>query len=110
MNMKKFKSFIAEAQAVSPEKKDTQSFKTSERQRREKEALIIKHEREKAAAREADFRKKEAERKLELQRKAAAKQQNEEIIDFSENTDCVYEYLEDGTIQLVKAYEKSLKS
>ena len=69
--------------------------RTKERQARELETIKDRHFDELQVARLRDYENKKAE-----------KDRNESVIDFGENDDYIYEYLEDGTIQLVTAYIK----
>lgn len=103
--MKKFTKFLKEAEIKQPSVAD----KTRERQEREKEQMRANHERQMSQARQQDFRQKEMERKRAEQQKSAEKlASKKESIQFGENFDEIYEYLEDGTYELVNAYKKSL--
>ena len=81
-----------------------------QRQQREKEQMKIRQSRELAKAREQDFKSKELERRSLEQKKMnqqRAKMESNEI-DFGLKNENIYEYLEDGTIELVKAYKKAV--
>lgn len=93
-------------------KQPTNVDKTRERQEREKEQLKIKQTRELEKAREQDFKKKEQDKKTKERQKQLEKetQKRENIeLDFGKDQSNIYEYLEDGTPELVKAYKKSLQ-
>ena len=93
-------------------KQPTNADKTRERQEREKEQLKIKQTRELEKAREQDFKKKEQDRKVKDRQKQLEKQtkKQENIeLDFGKDSENIYEYLEDGTLELVKSYKKSLQ-
>ena len=93
-------------------KQPTNADKTRERQEREKEQLKIKQTRELEKAREQDFKKKEQDRKIKDRQKQSEKQtkKQENIeLDFGKDSENIYEYLEDGTLELVKSYKKSLQ-
>ena len=103
--MKTLKNVLME-EAPSKPKVATAVDVTRQRQDREKQQMKIRQSRELAKAREQDFRKKEMERRSQEQQKMA-KQRTESIeIDFGPNLENVYEYLEDGTLELVNAYKK----
>lgn len=111
--MKTFKTFLNEATPTSKtDKPPTQVDKARDRQNREKEELRVRQARELAKAREDDFRKKESERRQKEAQKAAAlsakkNQQNEESSESENQNPAEYvpEYLEDGTLVLVKTYK-----
>lgn len=102
--MKKFKQYIVEA----PDgKSDAPSVmdKTRERQKREKDSLRIRQQRELERAREQEFRQKEQQRKAELSKKEAERKlATQEGAEYDE----ILEYLEDGTLSLVRVYKKAV--
>lgn len=105
--MKKFKQYIVEA----PDGKSdapTAMDNTRERQKREKDALRIRQQRELDRAREQDFRKKEQQRKAEQSKKEAERRLAAQEDTQYEEYDEVLEYLEDGTLSLVKVYKKAV--
>lgn len=59
--------------------------------------------------RETRFREKEASRRIKHQKKQAEKEAERNMAEdiTSEEYDVVYEYLEDGTIEIVTAYKKA---
>lgn len=104
-SMKTLRDILNEAENKQPSASD----KTKQRQEREKEQLAQRHAREAQAAREQDFRKKESDRRSQEQQKAAerAAAKTEDVeLDFVEDCENVYEYLEDGTWKLVDSYKK----
>lgn len=108
--MKTFKTYISEAEKSNKPK--TASEKARDRQKREKEELSVRQNREMEKAREQDFRQKEAEkRQKELQKRAeqnAKKQESTDpTVELESEVDFVPEYLEDGTLVLVKNYKSS---
>lgn len=93
-------------------KPKTSADKARDRQTREKEELSVRHNREMEKAREQDFRKKEAEkRQKEMQKRAEqnAKKQESAESHFEDESDAEFvpEYLEDGTLVLVKNYKSN---
>lgn len=102
--MKDFKTFIQEDSDGSPSAQD----RVRERNRREKDALKIRQNRELERAREQDFRKKAADRKAADVKRATEKlgESDSQIVD-DPNAEPVNEYLEDGTDELVSAYRKN---
>lgn len=102
--MKTFKAFLSEADTNKP---PTSVDKARDRQTREKEELRTRQARELEKARQDDFRKKEAEtRQKEAQKKAELAAKKQESVDSDENAaEYVPEYLEDGTLVLVKTYK-----
>lgn len=119
--MKTFKTYLKEAgvqppkqpnapkKVGQPDKPPTQVDRTRERQAREKDELRANQAKELEKAREDDFRKKEAEtRQKEAEREAERKAKQQESVDSDENkAEYVPEYLEDGTLVLVKTYKAS---
>jgi DNA-nicking Smr family endonuclease len=104
--MKTFKTFLSEAEknlSKPPTKVDT----TRERQNREKEELRTRQTRELEKAKQDDFKKKEAEnRQKEAQKQAERQAKQQESTDTeSDDVEYVPEYLEDGTLVLVKNYK-----
>ena len=107
--MKTFKTYIAEAETGAETKPPTNAERTKERQDREKEDLKSRQEREMSRAREQDFNKKEMERRTELAKKKAeqdAKKQESTDVEV-DAAEYVPEYLEDGTLVLVRSYKSS---
>jgi hypothetical protein len=93
-------------------KQPTNVDKTRDRQEREKEQLKVKQTRELEKAREQDFKKKEQDRKVKERQKQLEKQtkkQENTQLDFGKESENIFEYLEDGTLELVKSYKKSLQ-
>lgn len=105
--MKTFRTFLNEAENTN--KPPTSSDKARERQSREKEDLKTRHTREMEKARQDDFRKKEAEaRQKEAQRKAEQSAKKQESVESEDDmAEYVPEYLEDGTLVLVKNYKSN---
>lgn len=108
--MKTFKTYISEAEKTNKPK--TAAEKARDRQKREKEEMSVRQNREMEKAREQDFRQKEAEkRQKELQKRAeqnAKKQESTDpTVELESDVDFVPEYLEDGTLVLVKNYKSS---
>lgn len=110
--MKTFKTFLNEAENPNKtrslaDKPPTMVDKARERQNREKEELKNRQSKELEKARQDDFRKKEAEnRQKEAQRRAELAAKKQESVDPEENAaEYVPEYLEDGTLVLVKNYK-----
>lgn len=107
--MKTFKTYITEAESGTDTKPPTNSDKVRERQKREKDELKARQERELARAREQDFNKKEMERRTELAKKKAeqdAKKQEATDVE-TDDAEFVPEYLEDGTLVIVRTYKSS---
>jgi hypothetical protein len=105
--MKILKELLTEEPAGNKPK--TASDTTRERQKREKQQLQIRQARELAAAREQDFKRKESEKRAAEQKKLAQQRitASEALeLDFGPENKNVYEYLEDGTFDLVKNYKK----
>jgi Ni/Co efflux regulator RcnB len=105
MSMKSFKSYISEAESST--KPPTASEKARERQDREKEEFKKRQDREMEKAREQDFRQKEAEKKQAAIQKSAEKAAKKQESLDSEDGEYVPEYLEDGTLTLVKNYKSA---
>lgn len=109
--MKTFKTYLDEAEVKAKPLADrppNQVDKTRERQDREKEELKTRQTRELEKARQDDFRKKESERRQkDAQKQAERIAKKQESLDSDENSDVEYvpEYLEDGTLVLVKNYK-----
>lgn len=105
--MKTFKSYISEAETAN--KPPSSAEKARDRQTREKEDMKSRHDRELEKAREQDFRKKESDRKQqELQKKAEKNAKAQESVeDDSADAEYVPEYLEDGTLVLVRNYKSN---
>ena len=106
--MKKFSIFLQEAETPLNTKPKTTVDVTRDRQKKEKEELKIRQDREMSKAREQDFKKKEQERtdaenKKRAQQAAKDAQKSEEVC--SEHGELIPEYLEDGTLTLVRAYK-----
>jgi hypothetical protein len=94
-------------------KPPTNVDKLKDRQNREKEQLKIKQDRELERARLQDFQKKETDRKLKDKQKQLEKQtkkQEDVQPPIEDDESKIFEYLEDGTLELVQAYKKSLQS
>lgn len=105
--MKDLKDILIEE--VSGNKPKTASDVTRERQKREKQQLQVRQARELAKAREQDFKTKEAEKRAAEQRKLAQQRAtaSESLeLNFGPENENVYEYLEDGTFELVSTYKK----
>lgn len=104
--MKTFKSYILEAEAST--KPPTASQKAKDRQNREKEEIKARHDREMEKAREQDFRQKEAEKKQDtIQKNAEKAAKKQESLESEDDAEYVPEYLEDGTLTLVKNYKSA---
>lgn len=109
--MKTFKTYIIEAEKNTNKPKTT-TDKVRDRQAREKDELKVRQNREMEKAREQDFRQKEAEkRQKELQKRAeqnAKKQESTDpSVELESEVDFVPEYLEDGTLVLVKNHKST---
>lgn len=105
--MKTLKQILeATTPQIAKNKPPTATDQVRKRHDREKKELKIKQNREAEKARERDFRAKEQERRSKEQQKAAQQAAKSEDIDFGENQENIYEYLEDGTLELVQAYKK----
>ena len=105
--MKTFKSFLHEAETKT-NKPPNQVDKARERQDREKEELRTRQGRELEKARQDDFRKKESEkRQKDAQKQAERTAKTQESLESDESGEVEYvpEYLEDGTLVLVKNYK-----
>lgn len=108
--MKKFSQFLDEAKGFDTlnTKPKTVVDKTRDRQQKEKEQLKVRQDREMAKAREQDFRDKEQKRTDKENQKraqqAAQDAQKSEAIDM-EDGELIPEYLEDGTLTLVRSYK-----
>ena len=108
--MKTFKTYISEAETANKPK--TSSERVRDRQKREKDELSVRHSREMEKAKEDDFRKKAAEkRQQEIQKRAeqnAKKQESTEpSVEEDSDAEFVPEYLEDGTLVLVRNCKSS---
>lgn len=98
--MKSFKAYMTEAETKPP----TTTDKARDRQSREKGDMKTRHGREMERAREQDFRQKESERRQqEAQKKAQQAAQKSESVE--DDAEFVPEYLEDGTLVLVKNHK-----
>lgn len=105
--MKTFKTFLNEAESKT-NKPPTAVDKARDRQTREKEEMRARQQRELQKAREDDFKKKESEtRQKEAQKRAQMAAKTQESLDAEGGDDAEYvpEYLEDGTLVLVKTYK-----
>lgn len=102
--MKDFKTFIQEETTGSPSAED----RVRERNKRDKESLKVRQNRELERAREQDFRKKEAERKAAEVKKNAERLGESEAETVNDlDVDPMNEYVEDGTDAAVAAYRKA---
>jgi hypothetical protein len=107
--MKTFKTFLSEAEkAAKPfsDKEPTSVDRARGRQDREKDELKTRQAKELEKARQDDFRKKEAEtRQKEAQKRAELAAKKQESVESDNTAEYVPEYLEDGTLVLVKNYK-----
>lgn len=104
--MKTFKTFLNEAEKEKSNKPPTSVDKARERQDREKDELKTRQARELEKARQDDFRKKEADiRQKEAQKRAELAAKKQESVESDDKAEYVPEYLEDGTLVLVKNYK-----
>lgn len=103
--MKSFKTFISEEPSPNIKPPSTVD-KTRDKQDRENDEIKARHDREMEKAREADFRQKENERKQkQIQKDAEKNAKQQESTEEDSDVEYVPEYLEDGTLVLVKTYK-----
>jgi hypothetical protein len=105
--MKTFKSYISEAQYGTDNKPPSNADKVKERQQREKDELKTRQERDLARAREQDFNKKEMDRRTELAKKKSEQDAKKQESVEGDDAEYVPEYLEDGTLVLVRTYKST---
>ena len=110
--MKKFSQFLDEGKGFDTlnTKPKTVVDKTRDRQQKEKEQLKVRQDREMNKARDQDFRDKEQKRtdkenqKRALQASKNAQKSEDVDADFDDG-ELIPEYLEDGTLTLVRSYK-----